>query len=125
LAVLAPMLPRIVLDGEREVAGGQPVGGGVARRAVPLCALIGLLEAGGLVIRAGSSTTVELTVAGLAGLGCVFGTAMANALLWAHPALAAQRRRARCRATTRRRLTNHARWCAYVLQVGGCVTRWW
>jgi hypothetical protein len=54
----------------------------VARRAVAVCALIGLLEAGGLLIRIGSTATVELTVAGLAGLGCVFGTAMANALLW-------------------------------------------
>lgn len=82
LAVLALLLPRIVLDGERVVARAVNLSGRVARRAVPVCALIGLLEAGGLVIRAGSSTAVELSVAGLVGLGSVFGVAMANALLW-------------------------------------------
>jgi hypothetical protein len=82
LAVLALLLPRIVLDGEREVARAVNLSGRVARRAVPVCALIGLLEAGGLVIRAGSSATVELTVASLTGLGSVLGTAMGNALLW-------------------------------------------
>jgi hypothetical protein len=82
LAILALVLPRIVLDGEREVARAVNLSGRVARRAVLVCALIGLLEAGGLVIRAGSSTTVELTVSGLAGLGSAFGLAMANALLW-------------------------------------------
>jgi len=82
LAVLALLLPRIVLDGERAVERAVNLSGRVARRAVLVCALIGLLEAGGLVIRAGSSTTVELTVAGLAGLGSLFGIAMANALLW-------------------------------------------
>jgi hypothetical protein len=82
LAVLALVLPRIVLDGEREVARAVNLSGRVARRAIPVCALIGLLEAGGVVIRAGSSTTVELSVAGIAGLGSLFGLAMANALLW-------------------------------------------
>jgi hypothetical protein len=82
LAVLALLLPRIMLDGEREVARAVSLSGRVARRAVPVCLLIGLLEAAGVVVRAGSSVPVMLVVAGLAGFGWVFGTAMANALLW-------------------------------------------
>jgi hypothetical protein len=82
LAVLALVLPQIVLDGEREVVRAVKLSGRVARRAWPVCLLIGLLEAAGVVLRAGSSVPVVLVVSGVAGLGWVFGVAMANALLW-------------------------------------------
>jgi hypothetical protein len=82
LAMLALLLPRIVLDGAREVERAVSLSGRVARRAAPVCLLIGLLQAAGVAIRAGSSTSVVLAVSAAVGLAWVFGVAMANALLW-------------------------------------------
>jgi hypothetical protein len=81
-AVLALLTPRIVVDGDRDVQRAVAASVRVARRTFPICLLIGLLQAGGQVIRGGSSLGVMLAVAAAAGLGAVFAMAMANALLW-------------------------------------------
>jgi len=82
LAVLALLLPRIVLDGARNTERAANLSGRIARRAPLVCLLIGLLGAAGAVIRAGTSFATASAVAAVVGLGAVLAAAMANALLW-------------------------------------------
>ncbi len=81
LGVLALLPPRIVLDGTRNTERAVSLSGRIARRAPLVCLLIGLLEAAGQVIRAGTSASTVYVVSSVVGMASVFGAAMANALL--------------------------------------------
>lgn len=82
VALLALLVPRIVLDGERDLGRAVGLSLRVARRALPVCLLIGVLQAAPMVARIQAPLPLTSPVWAVLALVTLFGMAMANALLW-------------------------------------------
>ena len=82
LALLAVLVPRIVLDGERDLGRAVGLSLRVARRALPVCLLIGVLQATPMVARIQAPLPTTSPVWAVLALVTLVGMAMANALLW-------------------------------------------
>jgi len=82
LALLALLVPRILLDGERDLGRAVALSLRVARRAMPVCLLIGVLQAAPMVARIQAPLPMTSPLWAVLGLLTLFGMAMANALLW-------------------------------------------
>ena len=83
VALLAVLVPRIVLDEERDLGRAVGLSLRVARRALPVCLLIGVLQAAPMVARIQTPLPLASPVwAVVLALLTVFGMAMANAVLW-------------------------------------------
>lgn len=82
VALLAVLVPRIVLDGERDLGRAVGLSLRVARRALPVCLLIGVLQATPMVARIQAPLPLTSPLWAVLALLTLFGMAMANALLW-------------------------------------------
>jgi hypothetical protein len=82
VALLAVLVPRIVLDEERDLGRAVGLSLRVARRALPVCLLIGVLQAAPMVARIQTPLPLASPVWAVLALLTLFGMAMANALLW-------------------------------------------
>lgn len=82
VGLLAVLVPRIVLDGERDLGRAVGVSLRVARRALPVCLLIGVLQAAPMVARIQAPLPMTSPVWAVLALATLVGMAMANALLW-------------------------------------------
>ncbi len=82
VALLAVLVPRIVLDGERDLGRAVGLSLRVARRASPVCLLIGVLQATPMVARIQAPLPLTSPLWAVLALLTLFGMAMANALLW-------------------------------------------
>jgi hypothetical protein len=82
VGLLAVLVPRIVLEGERDLGRAVGLSLRVAGRALPVCLLIGLLQAAPMVARIQPPLPLTSPVWALLALVTLVGMAMANALLW-------------------------------------------
>ena len=82
VALLAVLVPRIVLDGERDLARAVGLSLRVAGRALPVCLLIGVLQAAPMVARIQPPLPLTSPLWAVLALVTLVGMAMANALLW-------------------------------------------
>jgi hypothetical protein len=82
LALLAMLVPQIMLEGERDLGRAVGLSLRVAAQALPVCLLIGVLQAAPMVARIQAPLPLTSPVWAVLALGTLFGMAMANALLW-------------------------------------------
>jgi hypothetical protein len=82
VGLLAVLVPRIVLDGERDLGRAVGLSLRVARRALPVCLLVGVLHATPMVARIQTPLPMTSPVWAVLALATLVGMAMANALLW-------------------------------------------
>jgi hypothetical protein len=82
VALLAVLVPRIVLDGERDLGRAVGLSLRVARRALPVCLLIGVLQVTPMVARIQAPLPLTSPVWAVLALLTLVGIALANALLW-------------------------------------------